>query len=279
MPRIRPSAEARETVADPATMSGLDAAVASDPSLSPVLRVLEWAAGELALGLFGPSLQDVRLTVTAHPRRTRREPLAAYREAQWDRGTLVAAEMNLAADGLARPAAEILLDLARMLVRVRGDQLLQAGQFDRAVASRQGRYCNKRYRKVAAEAGLEPPPECSPRDGWGQVTWGPTGSRSRAVLDGVLSRVASALGLVRRPPQPQPPATVRWECACDPPVGFRHRRRDLRIRCEACGRRFRIVRDEGEEIAAEGSGRAGYGSRVVRERVRGSAARTAARKA
>lgn len=202
-------------------------------SLRPVLEALEGAHAHLNGAMFGGRL-TTRPVITVQTR-GRKSAYGWYWAARWQNGApLAAAELNVCAEDLKRPPEDVLLTLAHEMVHQWADE---RGVKD---CSRNGAYHNKRFAALAVEAGLCAPAEADKRHGWSAVTWGPDGSRARAALDGLDSKIREAFALARLvvPGKASKGKMLLFTCGC----GFKIRcgRRELAAQCLSCGERFQL---------------------------------------
>jgi len=201
-------------------------------SIRPIIEALEQAHGHFNRALFGGRLATS--PVITVQTRGRKQALGGYSAERWVNGTSRPAELNVAAEDLKRPAADVLQTLLHDMVHQQADE---TGVKD---TSRNGAYHNKRFGELAAAAGLCVPAEPDKRDGFALTTLGPEGTRARAAVDSIRSKVEPVLVLARSivPPMGSKGKMLLFVCGC----GFKIRcgRRDLEARCLACGERFEL---------------------------------------
>jgi hypothetical protein len=162
--------------------------------------------------------------------------LGHFAAARWQVAGQRRAEVLVSGEGLQRGAVDVLGTLlheaAHGLADTRGIQ----------DTSRQGRYHNRRYARLAAELGLDV--ACDQQTGWSQTT---VGDQLAAVHADVLGDLAAALFLWRYAEQQLPTQTgSRNLLACHCPCGRKLRvaRRTLEqapILCGACEQPFEPV--------------------------------------
>lgn len=202
-------------------------------SLRPVLEALEAAHAAFNAAMFGGRLK--RQPVITVQTRGRRRAYGWYWAGRWQNGQpSPAAELNVSAEDLKRPAEDVLLTLAHEMVHQATDE---AGVKD---CSRNGAYHNRKFRTLAEEAGLCGPAEADKRHGFSAVTWGPEGSRGRAALGGLDSKIREAFDLARIMPTAKGSKgkMLLFVCGC----GFKIRcgRRELAAQCLQCEGRFEL---------------------------------------
>lgn len=203
-------------------------------SLRPIIGALEDAHRHFNRELFSAELSgDVIVTVQT---KGRRRALGWYGHGFWDAGEGVQApaEMNLSAEDLRREAVDVMLTLIHEMVH---QWAAEKGVKD---TSRNGRYHNREFARLAAMAGLLAPSEPDKRHGFSSVTLGPRGYRARRAFDSLESTVLDALTLARRvfPPKPSKSKMLLFVCGCEPMYKIRTGRKELLAVCSYCGDRF-----------------------------------------
>lgn len=201
-------------------------------SIRPIIEALEGAHAHFNGALFGGRLRTS--PVITVQTKGRKNALGWYWAQRWVNGTSKPAELNVSAEDLKRPAADVLETLVHEMVHQRADE---EGVKD---TSRNGAYHNKRFGAMAAEAGLCVPAEPDKRHGFAFTTLGPEGSRARAAVESIRSKVEPLLVLARSivPPKGGKGKMLLFVCGC----GFKIRcgRRELAATCRACGDDFKL---------------------------------------
>ena len=201
-------------------------------SIRPILEALEGAHGHFNAALFGGRLRTS--PVITVQTKGRKNALGWYWAQRWVNGTSKPAELNVSAEDLKRPAEAVLETLVHEMVHQDADE---RGVKD---TSRNGAYHNKRFRELAAAAGLCVPAKPDKRHGFAFTTLGPEGSPARIAVDSLRSKVEPVLVLARAiiPPKGGKNKMLLFTCGC----GFKIRcgRRELAAQCLACGERFEL---------------------------------------
>jgi hypothetical protein len=159
--------------------------------------------------------------------------LGHFAAARWQVNGQRRAEVLVSGEGLQRGAVDVLGTLLHEAAHGLADA--------RSVkdTSRQGRYHNLKYARLAGELGLQV--ACDPATGWSQTT---VGDQLAAVYADVLADLAAALGLWRYAEQQLPTVTgSRNLLACTCPCGRKLRvaKQTLEqapIVCGGCGEPF-----------------------------------------
>jgi hypothetical protein len=201
-------------------------------SIRPIIEALEGAHAHFNAALFGGRLATS--PVITVQTKGRKKALGWYWAQRWENGTGKPAELNVSAEDLKRPAADVLETLVHEMVHQQADE---TGVKD---CSRSGAYHNKRFAGLAAAAGLCVPAEPDKRHGFAFTTLGPEGSRARAAVESIRSKVEPLLVLARSivPPKGSKGKMLLFVCGC----GFKIRcgRRELAATCRACGGDFEL---------------------------------------
>ena len=201
-------------------------------SIRPILEALEQAHGHFNAALFGGRLRTS--PVITVQTKGRKNALGWYWAKRWINGTSTPAELNVSAEDLKRPADAVLETLVHEMVHQDADE---RGIKD---TSRNGAYHNKRFRELAAAAGLCVPAEPDKRHGFAFTTLGPEGSRARVAVDGLVSKISPVLVLARAivPAKASKGKMLLFTCGC----GFKIRcgRRELAAKCLSCDGRFKL---------------------------------------
>jgi len=208
-------------------------------SVRPIIEALERAHSHFNATLFGGRLTTC--PVITVQTRGRKQALGWYSRAQWVNGAGTPAELNISAEDLKRAALDVLLTLAHEMVHQWADERHVKD------CSRNGRYHNRQFARLATEAGLSAPSEPDKRLGFSAVTWGPEGSRGRLAVDGLVSTVEPALVLARAilPGKPSKGRMLLYVCECEPPYKVRCGKSDLNATCNVCEGAFVLAQPPG----------------------------------
>lgn len=201
-------------------------------SIRPIIEALENAHAHLNREMFGARLQTA--PVITVQTRGRKSAYGWYGREHWQNTTCKPAELNISAEDLKRPAEDVLLTLAHEMVHQHAHE---AGVKD---TSRNGRYHNKQFRRLAEEAGLCAPAEPHKKIGFSAVTWGAAGSRGRAAFDSLDSKIRDGFTLARLLPESKPSKgkMLLFVCGC----GYKIRcgKSDLLATCGRCQTPFEL---------------------------------------
>ena len=201
-------------------------------SLKPIIEALEQAHGYFNRELFKSRLSD-NVVVTVQTR-GRKSAYGWYGHGFWANGEATPSEMNLSAEDLKRDPQDVILTLVHEMVH---QAAAEAGIKD---TSRNGRYHNRAFAKVAREAGLLAPDKPDKRHGFSNVTLGPSEFRARKAFDSIDSKVLDVFQIARRvfPARASKSRMRLYICQCEPPVKIRSGRKDLLVQCLHCMERF-----------------------------------------
>lgn len=203
-------------------------------SVRPIIEALERAHAHFNAALFSARPLTTTPVITVQTR-GRKSAYGWYARGQWVNGTSTPAELNISAEDLKRAAEDVLLTLIHEMVHQWADE---RGIKD---CSRNGRYHNKSFAKLAEEAGLCAPAEPDKRLGFSGVTLGPAGSRARVAVDSLDSTIRAGFALARAvfPAKPSKGKMLLFMCQC--PYKIRCGKSDLSAHCLQCDEDFELV--------------------------------------
>lgn len=207
-------------------------------SLRPIIAALEEAHRHFNRELFSAHLSgDLLLTIQT---KGRRRAYGWYGHGFWEgqEGERPPAEMNLSAEDLRREPVDVMTTLVHEMVHQRA---AETGIKD---TSRNGRYHNKEFARLAAMAGMLAPDEADKRHGFAHVSLGPSDFRARRAFDSISSTVLDTLTLARKvfPPKTSTSRQRLFICQCERPYKIRTGRADLLAQCCYCDERFEEVK-------------------------------------
>lgn len=194
----------------------------SQNSLKPTLETLESCWDSMNAFTFNLKARPV-ITIQS---KGRKDALGWFWADKWKAGKAPAPELNISAEYLTRPFQDVLRTLAHEMVH---HKAFEEGIKD---TSREGRWHNKRFAKLAEAHGMEAPPHAEGSLGYSAVVFGP---RWKGELDGLeskfggfdLARTGETLGK-----EAGKGKMLLWECGCG--VKLRSGRKDLNILCQDC---------------------------------------------
>lgn len=209
-------------------------------SVRPIIEALEKSHAHFNSTLFHGALTTVPvITIMTSGRKS---AYGWYGPERWQNGTSHPSELNISAEHLKRPVADVLGTLIHEMAHQLSHQL---GRKD---TSRSGAYHNKRFKDTAEACGLI----CEAKDkrsGFGITKVGPI---ALAQIESIRSMVESTLVLCRPPETGKPKQKGKmllWMCEfCETKI--RSGRKDLSIQCNDCVCDFKLM--GGDTAESEG---------------------------